>query len=104
MVQILSEDFYKLDETMQAFGADCVSGNPYQHDEYNFAQALKDAIQNKDYAEILQTMKKPLFGFLDNEIVKQLKVLAMNPPTVVVQSEGASSEDHKKKILDNMLL
>lgn len=49
MIQIIAEDYYRLEETMQAFAGDCPSGNPYVHDEYNLATSLKDAISNRDF-------------------------------------------------------
>jgi hypothetical protein len=44
------------------------------------ANGLKEAIQNRDYKAIETIAKKPLFSFLDVEIVKSMKKLALNPP------------------------
>ena len=52
-------------------------------------------------------LKKPLFGFLENEIVKQMKLLALNPPGNLVMNVEAMSggtEGDKNKILDNLVL
>ena len=79
-MQVIAEDIYKLDETMNEFGNDCPGGNPYSFDEYNIASAVKDAVLNKEWEALLKLTKKPLFSFIEIEIVKPLKLLAMNPP------------------------
>ena len=80
-IQIVAEDFYRIEETLQAFTED-FGGNPYTFDEFNIAKGLKDAIQNKDYKTIETLAKKPLFSFLDIEVVRALKKFVMNPPEI----------------------
>jgi hypothetical protein len=47
MLQIIAEDIYKLQDTLNEFSEDCPGGNPYVHDEYNIAVSLKEAVENK---------------------------------------------------------
>ena len=108
LIQIIAEDYYKIDESLQEFALDCPGGNPYTCDEYNVATSLKEAVQNKEFNVILTVMKKPIFSFLDNETVKQLKIIAMNPPQVITQpragATGNSQTSQKDKILNNIVL
>lgn len=58
---------------------------------------------------MLTLTKKPLFSFLETEIVRCLKKVAMNPPAAM-QEEGtvvvgqAGDEKTKKKALDSLML
>ena len=45
-------------------------GNPYKFDEYGLANEIKEIVEKRKFEEFTQLMKKPLFGFLENEIVK----------------------------------
>ena len=86
---------------------DCPGGNPYGYDEYNIGQTLKDAAVDRDYKAMQTVFKKPIFSFLDNEIVKNVKILAMNPPQVSQVSTGGANhggQDATQKALDNLLL
>jgi hypothetical protein len=47
-VQIIAEDYYRIDETLAAF-AESFGGNPYNHDEYNIANELKEAASNREF-------------------------------------------------------
>ena len=57
---------------MTQFAEDC-GGNVYQQDEYLIANQLKEAVEERDFTKVLAVTKKPIFSFLENEIVKQLK-------------------------------
>lgn len=46
--------------------------------------------------------KKPIFSFLEVEIVKSLKKIAMNPPEFLQSSKGEGVG--KEKVLDNLML
>ena len=48
------------------------------------AAELKDAIAAKEFPKLLQIMRKPIFGFLEIEIVKLLKRFATNPPAHIL--------------------
>lgn len=102
-IQIIAEDVYRIENSLYEFGLDCQGGNPYAYDEYNIACSLNDAILNKDYKALLTVTKKPIFSFIEGEVVKPLKLLAMNPPKMSV-SATATTEDQQKNALDNMLL
>ena len=78
--QILREDYYRLEETMDKFCAD-TGGNPYAHDEYDFAIQIKESLrglcdqsgEDPDFTKLNDVLKKPLFGFLESSVVKSIK-------------------------------
>ncbi len=78
-IQIVNEDYKRLEETMTQFAEDCGS-NVYQQDEYLIASSLKEAVEERDFMKVLAITKKPIFSFLENEIVRQLKQTALNAP------------------------
>lgn len=47
-IQIIAEDFYKIEETLQDFTED-YGGNAYGQDEYQICSDLSDAIKAKDF-------------------------------------------------------
>lgn len=59
---------------MGLFANDCQGGNPYSHDEYKVAESIQEHIKNKDFEAIKNETKKPIFNFLEIEIVKALKL------------------------------
>lgn len=65
---------------MVKFAMDCEGGNPYAHDEYNIGSSLKEAVDRRDAEEMVKLSKKPIFGFIEIEVVKPLKLMAQNPP------------------------
>ena len=76
-IQIVNEDYKRIEETMTQFAEDC-GGSVYQQDEYLIASQLKEAVEERDFTKVLAITKKPIFSFLENEIVKQLKQTAMS--------------------------
>jgi len=44
---------------------------------------LKDAVSAKDFDKLTLAVRKPIFGFIEIEIVKPLKRWAANPPAHV---------------------
>eukprot|EP00352_Strombidinopsis_acuminata_P002912 CAMPEP_0176389230 /NCGR_PEP_ID=MMETSP0126-20121128/38214_1 /TAXON_ID=141414 ORGANISM="Strombidinopsis acuminatum, Strain SPMC142" /NCGR_SAMPLE_ID=MMETSP0126 /ASSEMBLY_ACC=CAM_ASM_000229 /LENGTH=80 /DNA_ID=CAMNT_0017757927 /DNA_START=357 /DNA_END=599 /DNA_ORIENTATION=- len=79
---------------MIKFGMDCEGGNPYAHDEYNIGSSLKEAVDRRDAEEMVKLSKKPIFGFIEIEVVKPLKMMALNPPDsfkAAAQQRQASS-------------
>ncbi len=51
--------------------------------------------------------KKPIFSFLESEIVKAFKKAILNPPTAMSSAGpiiGAPEEKSKKQMLDDMML
>jgi hypothetical protein len=50
----------------------------YQQDEYLIASQIKEAVEERDFTKVLAITKKPIFSFLENEIVRQLKQAAMS--------------------------
>lgn len=57
-VQIISEDFYKMEETMDAFFRE-VGGNPYTFDEYECCAGLKEAAEKQEWYKIDEWLRKP---------------------------------------------
>lgn len=53
--------------------------------------------------KIEQLLKKPIFTFLDSEIVKALKRFAMDPPASFTDGFGKTEQD-KQKVLDGAFL
>jgi hypothetical protein len=72
------------------------------------ANSLKETVEAKDFKKLEALIKKPLFSFLETEIVRCLKRFAMNPPAgaaegfVVGSATGEGKS--KKQALDEMLL
>lgn len=73
---------YLIDEQLKEF----MRGTPnaMAHDEYRIAEQLKEALvpetgghEHADWKKVQEILKKPVFGFLNNEIVKRTKLLAM---------------------------
>ena len=98
------EDFYRLEDSLQAFANEPGHGNMYSQDEFVVAAELKDAIAAKEFPKLLQIMRKPIFGFLEIEIVKLLKRFATNPPAHILAmaplTEGgiAGGEENKAPV------
>jgi hypothetical protein len=65
----------------------------YQQDEYLIANQLKEAVEERDFTKVLAITKKPIFSFLENEIVKQLKQAAMSASS----ASSLPSEDGKEE-------
>ena len=65
----------------------------YQQDEYLIANQLKEAVEERDFTKVLAITKKPIFSFLENEIVKQLKQAAMGASS----ASSLPSEDGKEE-------
>ena len=87
----------------------------YSQDEFQVASELKDGIAAKEFAKLVQVCRKPIFGFIEIEIVKLLKRFVMNPPAHILQmaplTEGGMTGGEEQKgpvtkeeALDNMLL
>ena len=63
-------------------------GSAYSHDEYQMANSLKESIEARDFQKLLMLTKKPIFSFLETEIVRCLKKIAMNPPVTMIEGGG----------------
>mgnify|MGYP007082949742 CR=1 FL=1 len=110
------EDFYNLEESLQLFANEPGHGNIFNQDEYAVASELKSAIAAKEFARLTQIMRKPIFGFIEIEVVKLLKRWAANPPAHVLAmaplTEGGIAQSNeeikapvtKDQALDNLLL
>ena len=48
-LQILMEDIYRIEDSLNEFTRDCPGGNPYAQDEYVIANDLKDAMLAKNF-------------------------------------------------------
>lgn len=71
------EDIYKLEETLDRFCQE-VGGNPYSHDEYEICVGVKESLEKKDWEQMQDWLRKPLFQFIEIEIVKALKLWVMS--------------------------
>lgn len=100
-LQILLEDFYRLDDSMQSFANEPGHRNMFMQDEFTVAGDLKDAVSAKDFPKLVQILKKPIFGFIEIEIVKLFKRWAQNPPAHVLQmvpiTEGGIAGDRENE-------
>ena len=56
-LQILMEDFYRLEDSLQSFANEPGHGNMYGQDEFTAANDLKDAISAKDFPKMTQKLK-----------------------------------------------
>ena len=69
---------------------------------------MVEAAKEHQYDELKNLSKKPLFNFLQTEIVKQFKLSLLKPPKASAQRGGhkaqATTEEAKNKNLDNLLL
>lgn len=87
-----------------------VGGAAYSSDEYQMANSLKESVEAKDFKRLETLTKKPLFSFLETEIVRCLKKFAMNPPAgaaegfVTGSAAGQGNGKSKKAVLDEMFL
>eukprot|EP00347_Sterkiella_histriomuscorum_P016333 403353592 len=107
-IQIVAEDFYKIENTLNEFH-ETHQGNAYGQDEFTICSELNEAIQNNDFKQIEKICKKPVFSFIDLEVVKSLKRLAMNPPASMSGDYNQSQQQPgqkapKEKILDSLML
>ncbi|CDW78605.1 gamma-soluble nsf attachment protein [Stylonychia lemnae] len=107
-IQIIAEDWYKIENTLQEFN-DNYQGNAYGQDEYLICVELHDAVKAKDFKQIEKIAKKPIFSFIDIEVVRNLKKLAMNPPITDFSNQrdnnnSSNPPKSKDQILNNLLL
>ena len=80
---------------------------------------MTNAVSAKEFTKIATILRKPIFGFIEIEVVKPLKRWAANPPahvlamaplteggTSAAATDGAASNVplSKDEALDNMLL
>ena len=79
-LQILLEDIYRIEDSLNEFAQDCPMGNPYAQDEYATACDLKDAMLSNNFEQMVSVTKRPIFSYIEIEIVKLLKRFAANPP------------------------
>jgi hypothetical protein len=79
-IKIANEDYIKLDEILQQFVEDAGGSSS---DEYRIAIEIKEAIDAKDFAKLQTVSKKPIFTFLETEIVKAFKKAILNPPALM---------------------
>lgn len=94
-VQVLQEDNYKIEDTLQEFCQE-VGGNPYSHDEYEVCVGLQECVEVKDWERMNVLMRKPIFGFIEIEIVKSLKKWLSTRPvaeTEVLPATGAPLDE-----------
>ena len=77
--QVLLEDYYRLEDTLTEFCRE-VGGNPYSFDEYEICVGIKESIEKRDFEKLQAWSRKPLFGFIEVELVKPFKAWANNPP------------------------
>ena len=78
------EDIYRIEDSLNEFTNDCPGGNPYSQDEYVVASDLKDAMLAKNFEEMVKICRRPLFSYIEIEIVKLLKRFAANPPAATL--------------------
>ena len=74
------EDIYRIEDSLNDFAKDCPIGNPYSQDEYTTAYDLKDAMLSNNFEQMVTIAKRPIFSYIEIEIVKLLKRFAANPP------------------------
>lgn len=83
MLNILSDDKFKIKSTLDSFRND--TPNAFSQDEFKIAEKMKEIILGDgsesfheiDWYEIQMVMKKPIFGFLNTEVVKKLKIMVI---------------------------
>ena len=89
--------------------------NMYGQDEYQVASELKEHVSAKEFEKLTLTLRKPIFGLIEIEIVKALKRWAANPPEngdmaplvgdgMTVPNKGNPAPVTKEAILDDLLL
>lgn len=91
---------------MERFSQDA-GGSVYTSDEYRMAQELKEALEARELKKMEVLSKKPMFSFLETEIVRCLKKFILNPPPGFIEGEvivGGGTKEDKKKKLDSLLL
>jgi len=76
---INEEGVAKIEETITSFQED-VGGTVYASDEYAIAMQMKEAIEQGEWGKLQAIGKKPLFSFLETEIVKAFKRKVMSAP------------------------
>jgi len=87
----------------------------YSQDEFMVAEELTNAITAKEFDKLAQILRKPIFGFIEIEVVKPLKRFAAQIPTHILQmaplTKGGvtGGEESKEPVtmeeaLDNVLL
>lgn len=50
-----------------------MGGNPYNFDEYEICVSVNEAVEKKDWEKLTVLSRKPLFGFIEIELVKSFK-------------------------------
>ena len=78
-IQCVMQDVYRLEETLDSFTKE-VGGNPYMHDEYELCVGIKESMEKKDWEALKGLLHKPLFGFIELEVVKALKRWIIEQP------------------------
>jgi hypothetical protein len=57
-----------------------VGGNPYNFDEYEICVSVNEAVEKKDWEKLTVLSRKPLFGFIEIELVKSFKKWILSQP------------------------
>ena len=108
-LQILLEDIYRIEDSLNEFAQDCPMGNPYAQDEYATASDLKDAMLSNNFEQMVSITKRPIFSYIEIEIVKLLKRFAANPPATSIallkqKDEEKAAPKTKDQKLDDMFI
>ena len=82
--------------------------NAYSQDEYQIASNVQEAVSKGAFEELVKICRKPIFSFLETELVKLIKRFAANPPQQVqpVPKKAETKEqieDARQQALDSML-
>ncbi len=82
-----------------------VGGNPYTFDEYEICMGVKESAEKKDWESMKVWLRKPLFGFIEIEIVKAIKKWVLEQPVAVsdLVQATAGNIDAEQKALDDLL-
>ena len=70
---------------------------------------MNNAVLNQQYSELVQICRKPLFSFLEIEVVKQIKIRAAKLEKTGPKSESVDKEDEstieqqRKQALDDLI-
>ena len=78
-LHIIADEKFKLKEVLAQFLSD--QPGAFNEPEYTFAERIEEAlvpaggtVVDMDWKAVREIMKKPVFGFINNEVVKKLKL------------------------------
>lgn len=92
-LHVIADEKFKVKQVL----AECLSDQPgaFNEPEYSLAESIEEALVppggagDMDWKAVREITKKPVFGFINNEVVKKLKLKTIQ----AIEAQESAAED-----------